>query len=831
MKSLRFALGALPRDLRIHEMRVVTAALVVSVAAISAVGFFIDRVEGAMERQATALLGADIVLESDHPVEQRFIDRAEEEGLRIAFTVSFPSVLVVGDETQLVQVKAVTDNYPLRGKAYIADKPFAEGRQAQDIPDPGSVWLDPRLFPRLGLEVGERMELGKMQPHIAAVLVSEPDREGSLFSLAPRVMMNRADLEATGLISPGSRVEHRLLLAGPVEAMDRYRQWLSAQPTPNLEIEDVRRGRPAMGRALDRASVFLGLAAIMAVILAGGAIAVAVHSFSAREADVSALLRCFGASQRLVIVSLLLRLLFIGLLGSAIGVGVGWIAQAGLVGLVGDWFDTDLPAPSVMPVFVGLLTGLVTLTGFGLVPALRVRRVPVMRVLQQSHAPPEPSVFAAIVVALVAVAALIVYQANDLELAGNVLAGTVGMLVVLGLAAIGLVALVRRFHGDRVCGWRFGLASLARRPQTSSVQLVGFGLGLLALLLLAVVRHDVLDAWQRDLPEDTPNQFMINVQPADVEDIEQRLAANDIDVDGFHPMTRARLIEINGQPPDVVQGDDPEEDFDQDQGRRSVNMSWAAEPRADNPIMQGEWWPGDDNVAEFSVEHGFAERMGIQLGDELLFRIGGEEITGAVSNFREVNWDSFKVNFFVIASPSLLTDMPSTWITSFWLPPGKHEAIAALLRDYPGVTVLDVGQILDQVRNVIEQGTRAVEYVFAFSLLAGLIVLIAAVQASRDQRRTEIAILRTHGASRKRVRTMLAAEFATLGALAGSIAAAGALITGWAITTRVLDLPYHFNPEILLIGIGGGALGIAIAGLLATRHLLAERPLAVLRGE
>lgn len=831
MKSLRFALGALPRDLRVHEMRVVAAALVVSVAAISAVGFFIDRVEGAMERQATTLLGADLVLESDDPVERRFVARAEAEGLRMAPTVSFPSVLVVGDETQLVHVKAVTAGYPLRGTAYIADEPYADGRPAQGIPEPGSVWLDPRLFARLGLEVGGTLELGRMQPRIAAALVSEPDREGALFSLAPRVMMNRADLEATGLVSPGSRVEHRLLLAGPVEAMDRYRRWLAAQPTPALEIEDVRRGRPAMGRALDRASVFLGLAAIMAVILAGGAIAVAVHSFSAREADVSALLRCFGAPQRLVLTSLLLRLLLVGLAGSALGVLAGWGAQAGLVALVGDWFRFDLPAPSAVPVLVGLLTGLVTLTGFGLVPALRIRRVPVMCVLHRAQAPPEPSVAAAVLAALAAVAALIVYQADDLALAGHVLAGTVGMLVVLGLAALGLVALVRRFHGERVTGWRFGLAGLARRPQTSGVQLVGFGLGLLALLLLAVVRHDVLDAWQRDLPEDTPNQFMINVQPDDVDDIRRRLAANGIEAEGFYPMTRARLITINGQPPDVVQGDDPDEDLDQDQGRRSVNMSWAERPRPDNPILRGEWWTGDGEVAEFSVEHRFAERTGIALGDELVFRVGGERISGTVSNLREVDWDSFRVNFFVIASPSLMQGMPATWITSFWLPPGRHDIIAALLKDYPGVTVLDVGQILDQVRRVIEQGTRAIEYVFGFSLLAGLIVLVAAVQASRDQRRTEIAILRTHGASRRRVRAMLAAEFATLGALAGGIAAAGAAITGWAVTTRVLELSYRFNPEILLIGIGGGALGIAIAGMAATRHLLAERPLAVLRGE
>jgi putative ABC transport system permease protein len=831
VKALRFALGALPRDIRVHEMRVVAAALVVSVAAISAVGFFIDRVEGGMEQRATSLLGADVVLESDDPVAQRFLERAESEGLRIAQTVSFPSVVVVGEQSQLVQIKAVTAGYPLRGQAFISDQPFAEGAPAQSVPQPGTVWLDPRLFPRLGVEVGDSLPLGEIEPSIAAVLVSEPDRAGSLFTLAPRVMMNRADLEATGLVSAGSRVEHRVLLAGPAEAMDRYRLWISSQPTPSLEIEDVRRGRPAMGRALDRASVFLGLAAIMAVILAGGAIAVAVHSFSARESDVSALLRCFGASQRLVTGSLLLRLLFVGLFGSALGVLVGWLAQAGLVGLIGEWFEQELPAPTFVPVVVGLVTGLATLTGFGLVPALRIRRVPVMRVLHRAHAPPEPSAFAAVIVALVTIALLIVYQADDIELSGYVLAGTFGLLLVLGLASAGLVLLVRRFQGDRVCGWRFGLASVARRPQTSTVQLVGFGLGLLALLLLAVVRLDVLNAWQRNLPENTPDQFMVNVQPADVGAIKERMRNNGIDVERFYPMTRARLLTINGMTPDEVQGDDPEQDFDQDQGRRGVNMSWAAQPRDDNPVVAGKWWTGGEAVSEFSVEEGFAERTGIDLGDELEFRIGGETVTGRVTSFRKVDWDSFRVNFFVIASPSVLEGMPSTWITSFWLPPGRHDVITNILRDYPGVTVLDVGRILEQVRTVIDQGTRAVEYVFGFSLLAGLIVLIAAVQASRDQRRTEIAILRTHGASRRRVRAMLLAEFATLGGLAGTIAAAGALATGWAITTRVLDIPWQLNPEILLIGIGGGAIGIALAGLLATRHLLAERPMAVLRSE
>jgi len=829
VKALLFALRALPRDLRTREIRVLAAALAVAVGAVASVGFFTDRVDHALERRATNLLGGDLLVEADDPLDATWQAHASDLGLRTTTYVTFASVVVAGDHTELVAVKAVGPHYPLRGRVRIAAAPYGHGQEIDHIPRRGSVWLDPRLFSRLGVSTGDRIPIGSREFRIAGSLAYEPDRAGSLFQLAPRVMLARADLPSTGLISAASRADYHLLVAGSADAVARFRAWMSARSPRGVEIRDVRDARPAMRRALDRAGSFLALAAILAVILAGAAVAVTVHALGRRESDTSALLRCFGASQRLVLTSLLLRLVLVGLIASGVGVGIGWIAQDGLVALVGSWFGEALPAPSGWPALAGLGTGLVTLVGFGLIPALRIRRVPVLRVLRQDQAAPEPSALAAVALAIGAIALLIVRAAADPKLAGWVLGGTLGMLVALGGSAWLLVRLVGRMRGRSVTGWRFGLASIARRNRTSAVQLVGFGLGLLALLLLAVVRVDVLQAWRHDVPPHAPNQFMINVQPGDVAAVRERLAAAGVDSAGFYPMIRGRLIAINGK---KVDPNDYTEGRARHLAQREFNLSYATSHRPDNTIVAGQWWSSPAQQARplLSVEKGIAEDLGIALGDRLTFRVAGEDFSATVSNLRRVDWDSFKANFFVVATPMTLRGMPETWITSYWLPPGRGDRIAQLVRDHPGITVIDVGQILDQVRAIIDQGTRAVEYVFAFTLLAGVIVLLAAVQASRDERRVEIALLRTLGASRRRVRVILAAEFGALGILAGIIAATGAALTGWAVTTQVLDLPYHFNPWLFVIGVTGGAAGIALAGLAATRRLVTERPLAVLRG-
>lgn len=828
MKAFDFAVRALPRDLRTREMRVLAMALVVAVGALTAVGFFTDRVDRAMAQRATALIGADLVVESDDPIPEAWHEHARGLGLQSSGFVTFPTVVVSGDATELVSVKAVEDGYPLRGRTRVADAPFGDAVTVDSIPAEGTVWLDPRLFSRLGVAVGDTIAVGQRDLRIAGSIEHEPDRSGALFQLAPRLMFNRADLASTGLISKASRFDDHLLAAGPADALAQLREWLQERGPTGLEFQGVDNARPEMRAALERARTFLGLAAILAVILAGAAVAVAAHALAGREADASALLRCFGARQRLVTGTLLLRLLVVGVLASLGGVLVGWIAQSGLVTLVGAWFGDELPPPGAGPVGVGLAAGVVTLVGFGLVPVLRIRRVPVMRVLQRSAAAPEPSAWAVLALAVAAVALLVVYQAGDTGLARWILLGTLSMLALLGLAAAGLVRVAGRLRGRAVSGWRFGLANLARRPRTSSVQMVGFGLGLLALLLLAVVRVDVLQAWQNDVPPDAPNQFMINVQPGDVEAVRAHLQQAGIEPTGFYPMVRGRLRAIDGRAVEPA-------DFDSERAQRLVerefNLSWAEQHRPDNEIVAGEWWNGSGgDVAELSVEQGIAETLGIDLGDRLSFGIAGQRVTGEVTNLRRVQWDSFKVNFFVLASPGTLDDAPATWITSYHAPPQTRPAIRELVRAFPGITVLDVDRILAQVREIIRQGTRAVEYVFGFTLLAGIIVLVAAVQASRDERRTEIALLRTLGASRGRVRAILGAEFVALGALAGLIAATGAAATGWAVTDRVLELPYHFNPWLFALGVGGGGAGIGLAGLLATSRLLRERPLAVLRG-
>ncbi len=828
MKALRFALRAIPRDLRVREMRILAAALAVAVGALSAVGFFTDRVDGAMERQASALLAADLMIEADDPLAPEWEEQAHALGLETAHTVTFRTVVVSGDRTELVSAKAVSPGYPLRGEMGIAERAYGEARASGGSLSSGQVWLDPRLFGRLDVAVGDELPLGRRSFEVAGSLEHEPDRSGGLFDLAPRVMLRLADLEATGLISPASRVDHHLLLAGAAQAVAEYRQWAEARAGRQIEVNGVEDARPELRSALDRAGVFLGLAAVLAVLLAGAAVAVAVYSFSAREADAGALLRVFGGSQRLVAGTLLLRLLAVGLLASVMGVALGWLAQSGLVALLGAWFGDSLPPASLRPALTGIAAGLVTLLGFGLVPALGIRRVPVMRVLQRGRTTPTPSVAASLAAAIGAIGLLVYHQAGDADLAFWVLLATAGMLVTLGLAAWMLIRVTGRLRGRAVTGWRFGLANLARRPRASLVQLVGFGFGLLALLLLAVVRVDILEAWQQDIPEQAPNQFMLNIPPDAVGAVRDRLAQAGIAPEGLYPMIRGRLLAVNGERLDP----------DQYEGRarrlaeREFNLTRSLSHRPENEIAAGEWWSDATGREQrlFSVETGIAGELGIELGDRLRFRVAGTEVSGRVSNLRDVQWDSFKVNFFVIGTPAALGDAPAMWITSYYAPPDTREVIAGLARDFPGITVLDVGAIVDQVRALIRQGTRAVEYVFLFTLLAGVIVLSAAVQASRNERRGEIALLRTLGASRRRVWSILAGEFAALGALAGLIAATGAALTGWVITVEVLDLPYHFNPWLFALGPGAGGGAIAVAGLLATRRLVSERPLAVLKG-
>jgi len=824
----RMALRALRRDWQSGELRVLAIALLIAVASVAAVGFFTDRIQQAMERKASELLGADLVIAASRPIQPALAEEAQRQGLQIAETMSFRSVVLVGETTQLAEVKAVGPGYPLRGALQVSDAPFAPPQIVTVIPRPGQVWLDERLIQTLGLKVGDLVNLGVREFSVAQVLAYEPDRAGDLFSIAPRLLLNLADMPSTELVQPGSRVEYRLLLAGDPAALADFKAWAKPRLADGEKLQSVREARAELRSALDRAQRFLNLAALVSVILAGVGVAIAARRFAARHWDSVAILRCVGATEALIVRLFVLELLALATLAGLAGLIVGYGAQYGLSGVLGQLVSrTELPAPSWLPVLPSLATGFVTLLGFGLPPPLRLREVPPLRVLRRDLGPVNPRLLALYGPAMAATAALLAWQAGEWRLALYVCAGVAATMVALSLAAWGLVKSLNLLRGQVGVAWRFGLANIARRGPGSAVQVVALGLGLMALLILTLVRTDLLSSWRASLPPDAPNHFLINVQTGEVEGVRAFLRERDLrDVELF-PMVRGRLTALNGRP---VGPEDYANPRAQRLVAREFNLSWADALQEDNRILAGRWWNADDRgQGVASVEVGLAEDLGIALGDTLRFQIAGQNVEAKVMSLRSVEWDSFRANFFVVFPSGVLENYPATWITSFYLPPDRKPVLAELVRQYPSITILDVEALMTKVREIVDRVIAAVEYVFLFTLAAGLVVLYAAIQATQDERRFESAVLRTLGAQRKVVRRSLLAEFATLGLLAGVLAAAAATLLGYVLAEQVFDFTYQWNPWIWLLGGGAGALGVGLAGLLGARSALNQPPWRALR--
>lgn len=820
------ALRLLRSDWRSGELYLLSAALVLTVAAITAVGFFTDRIERAMQRHGGELIAADLAIDSSRPIPDAFTDEAAARGLTVARTLTFRSVVLAGDDSQLVQVKAVDDAYPLRGEMRLKADLDAAEEPAGTPPPPLAAWVEPRLLYVLGADVGAGIDLGEARFTAEKLIAYEPDRGGNFFQIAPRVMIRLDDVPATGLVTDASRVRHRLLLAGPREAIADYAEWAEPLLPAAAGLIDAREARPEFAAAVDRASRFLHLAALTTLLVAGAAIALASRRLVDRQTDAVAVMRCLGAPRHLLTRIFAIRLLTFGLLASLVGCLVGWLGQRGLAALLAQWFEGPLPAASIQPVLVGIGTGLVALAGFALPPLLQLADVPPLKVIRRDLGPPRVSVAFAGLGAAGALALMILWQAGDFELAWKLLLGVVAAvaaLVALGALMVWLAGLAAaRTRGI----WRLGLAGLARRPAAAILQITGFGLGILALLLLAVVRVDLLSSWQQTLPEGAPNRFLINIQPHETDGLADWLAARNIDGAGIFPMIRGRLTGIGERD---IEPDDYADPRAQRLAAREFNLSYALDMQPDNTVAAGRWWTGDDPEPQFSVEEGIAETLGIGLGDRLRFQVAGEDVTAPVTNLRQVQWDSFNVNFFVIGTPGLLGDQPATYITSFYLPESREALVPELLRAFPSVTLIDVGALLEQVRGIIEQGIRAVEYVFLFTLAAGLLVMYAGIQASLAVRRAEHGVLRTLGANRRQLLRGLLVEFTAAGLLAGLTASIFAEATGYVLARQLFDLPFALNPWLWLFGVLGSGVAIGLAGTLGTYRALARPPLAALR--
>ncbi len=829
MNRWRLAMRLLARNRHAGEQRILAAALVIAVAASTAIGFFTDRLGRGMANQSADFLGADLVLSSPRPVDAAWLTAATAAGLQASETLEFSSMVVGGEELLLAGVKAVADGFPLRGRMRTAPAPFAADAETDTLPRPGEAWVVTGLLSKLGLAVGDSVEVGTHTLNITRVITFEPGQSANPFGIAPRLLMRLADVPATGVVQPGSRLKYQYLFAGREADVVKFRDWLEPRLGPSHELVGVKEGRRAVGSALERAERYLGLAVLAAIILAGVAVAMAARRFSERQFDMSAMLRCMGATQRDLLALYLPQLLVIGLLASAVGCVIGWFAQYGILYLLADLLPASPSAPRAWPVLAGFATGLVTLAGFALPPVLRLKDVPPLRVLRRELLPLPSRAWLVYGAALAAIVAVMWRYTDSWPLTLSVLAGGVGLVALLGLLAVGLLWLSRRLNTRVGVAWRFGLNNLWRRRQGSVSQILAFGLALMAMAVVALVRTDLLTTWQQQLPADAPNHFAINILPAQRAEFQASWTAAGIATAQLYPMVRGRLVTINGT---GVRKAVTKEARGDNAINRELNLTWTTELQADNRILQGRWWqPRDTGLARVSVEAKLAKRMGIELDDDLGFSVGGQRFSAVVASIRSVQWDSFRPNFYMVFPPQVIEEFPATYMTSFHLEKADKAVLRELVARYPAVTVLEMDRVIEQVGRIFRQVTLTVEYVLMFTLLAGFAVLFAALQASQDERLYEGALLRALGGSRRQLRAGHLAEFTALGALAGLLAAMGTECLAWVLYREVLHLEHSFQWPVWLIAPVAGALLIGAAGYWGTRAVVERSPMLLLRNQ
>ncbi len=834
MGTLRLALRMLLRDLRAGELTVLAAALVLAAASIGSVGFFADRVKGALAGEANLLLGGDVLVSADRELPPSFAAEAARRGLAVAPVLRFSSMVGRaggdGDATPiLTSVKAVTEGYPLRGAITLAAADKPDGVAARGIPARGVVWPDTRLATRLGLKAGDRLAVGDATLTVGAIVQQEPEVSAGFVTGAPRILINAGDIADTHLLQPGNRATWRLLVAArgaSPAALEAYTAWAREQLGAGMQLQSVRDLQPEVRQTLERAEKFLGLAALVAVLLSAVAVALASARYLRRHLDTAAMVRCLGASRGRALAMFVVQFVVLGVVASLVGTLLALGGQALLAVLLQSLAATDLPPPSAMPGFVAFATGVLLLLGFALPPLTSLAGVAPLRVLRRDLPRPRTWGWLAYAAGAAVIAAMIAWQAQDATLGAITLGGVAGLLVASGGAAWLLIVLLKRLP-QRGLTWRFGLANLARRPLGSSLTIGALAMGMMALLLLTVVRDDLVRTWRASLPPDAPNHFVINVLPEQVDGVRaalSKVAGKDVTL---YPMVRGRLVEVNDKAFDTAQ-------FSEARARRlaerEFNLSSLATLPSTNRIVAGTFW-GPDAAADagISMEEGIAKQLNLKLGDRLTFDIAGQRVTAPMTSLRKVDWDSFQPNFFTLFPPHALDAMPTSWLGAVRVPPGDRTFVGSLVAQFPNVLAIDVGDVLHQVQTIMDQVSRAVEFVFLFTLVAGVLVLQAAISATQDERRYDAAVLRTLGASRRQLRLAQTAEFAVQGAIAGLLAATGATISGWVLAERAFNIKFALDPWLFLWAVLGGALAVAAAGWLGTREALKRPPVAVLR--
>ncbi|HEU4458224.1 MAG TPA: FtsX-like permease family protein [Methylibium sp.] len=863
----RAALRQLVRDFRAGELRLLLVAVMLAVAALTAVGFFADRLNAGLARDARSLLGGDAIVSSDQPAPAALAERARADGLRVTRTVAFPSMGRAedarGGASRLVAVKAVADGYPLRGTLKIADAPGGAERTATGGPERGTVWVDAAVLGTLNLRVGDALLLGDATLRIAAVIALEPDRGAGFMSFAPRALLNLDDLPATGLIQPASRVGYRLAVAAPpgmaaAEGDRRVRaftDWTEAQIAQQhwrgVQVESLESGRPEMRQALDRGARFLNLVALLAALLAAVAVGIAARDFAQRHLDDCAMLRVLGESQRRIAGAYTIEFAIVGVLASSLGVLLGLAVHFVFVVLLAGLVESSLPAPGVWPAVFGLGVGLTLLLGFGLPPVLQLARVPPLRVIRRDLGELKPGSIVVLAAGALGFAALLLAVASDLRLGLITVGGFAGAVALFAALSWLAVQVLRRAvpqAASTAPRWLIlATRQVAARPGFAVLQVSSLSVGLLALVLLVLLRTDLISSWNRATPPDAPNRFVINVQPEQAQAFRAQLAEAGVARYDWYPMIRGRLVAVNGR--EVAPGD-----YTEDRAMRLVerefNLSHDARLPEHNEVVAGRWRAEEPGA--ISVEEGIAKTLNLKLGDTLRFDIAGVLQEGRITSLRKVDWGSMRANFFVIFPNAQLSEaLPTTYMAAFRAPlaepartpgapasaPADGETVRvassdfdnALARNFPNITSVDVSASIAQVQRVLDQVIRAVEFLFGFTLATGLVVLFAAVTATREQRAREFAVMRALGAGAALLGRVQRTELLGVGALAGALASIAALVVGWALARWVFEFDWNAPLWVPLAGAAAGGLLALLAGWWGLREVLARPVVETLR--
>jgi len=825
MSRFNLALRLLWRESRSGELTILILALIIAVTSSTAIALFSDRLQRTMTNQTAEFLAADLVIASPDPVPAEWLTKAMQLNLTQARTAEFSSVLIEHDELLLAGVKAVSAAYPLRGFLKTTTTDYSTETITQNGPEKGTAWLEKRILSALKLKLGDQLTVGEKQLTISNIITYEPDKKGDFYSFSPRVMINEGDLEATGIVQPGSHVHYNFQFTGETKALTEFKQWIKPQLNPSQRIMDIHEDRPELGSALDRAERYLGLSSTLVILISGVAIAMATRRYTERHFNATALLRCLGCKQNEILWLYSSQFIVLGVLASAIGCLLGWFAQEALFHLLRGLLPQHVASPGLLAVFFGFIIGMAVLLGFALPPLLRLKQVSPLRVLRRELEPLPSSAWLIYGLSIGIIGLLIWKYTDDIKMTATILGVGLMTLLALGLLIYGLLNLTCKLLPSMSLIWRFGLQGLLRNSRVSVSQILAFSITLVAMVLSFTVRTDLIDNWQKQLPDNAPNHFALNIFPDQQAAFQQELQQQHIDGSRFYPVVKGRLVEINHTPVQQIVSKDTQ---GENATHRELSLTWTKDLPEENKIVAGNWW-NNQQTGLVSVEQKLADSLKIKPGDLLTFTVGSQQINATVASIRELRWDTMKPNFYMIFSPGTLDAYPSTFITSFYLPETQKNVLNTLVKKYPGTTILEVDLILKQFKTILTQLTEAINYLLYFALMAGFTVLFAAVYATLDNRIYEGALMRTLGANRSLLRKTHIIEFFALGLISGLLAVLISEAIIYVLYTQVMHMDYRPSLYLWPVIPVAGALFVGIAGCWGVRHVLNKSPLRVLR--